>query len=242
MSPLIRVCMKTTSSSVLLLLVAMLASCSFRKKPDDISYDDKLQGTLAIPSYSRNALDGWPQGRKVDPYDTSRVRIPEDVHTYYVGRLPSRDRREMHEAHTVYRVEQTAKWDQRLPATPMASRGVVLGIREPAHDPVPKDEVVANERARQMQLTGELQTRLAQMAEKQQKLEAYLASAPDKNKTIDELTKGKTKAEQSLATAEAEVKKLKLSIRALEEQRATEEALNQGTVPGATPAPAASKK
>jgi len=223
--------MKTIPSPVLLLLIALLAACSAKKKPDDITYDEKLQGTLAIPSYSRNALDGWPQGRKVDPYDASRVRIPENIHTYHVGRLPSRDRREMQEAHTVYRVEQNGRWDQRLPATPMASRGVVLGIREPSHDPVPRNEVVANEQARQMQFSTELKTRLAELAEKQQKLDAYLTSAPDKNKTIDELQKGKTKAEQDLAALQVELKKLKSDLREMKEQQAMEDALNQGTTP-----------
>jgi len=233
--------MKTSSSPLLLLLVALLAACSAKKKPDDIAYDDKLQGTLAIPSYTRNALDGWPQGRKVDPYDVTRVRFPEHVHTYHVGRLPSRDRREMHEAHSVYRVEQTAKWDQRLPATPMASRGVVLGIREPAYDPVPKDQVVANERSKQLQFSEELRTRLAQLAEKQQKLDTYLATAPDKNKTINELATGKAKAEQDLATVQSELKKLKDQLREIKEQQAMDEALNQGTLPMAPPAPSPQK-
>ena len=169
------------------------------------------------------------------------MRLPEDIHTYHLGRLPSRDRREMHEAHTVYRVEQTGKWDQRLPATPMASRGVVLGIREPSNDPVPKDEIVTNERGKQLQFSEELRIRLAQMAEKQQKLEAYLASAPDKNKTIDELNKAKTKAEQESLTNQAELKKLRGELREMKEQKVMEEALNQGTLPTAPPAPAPQK-
>src|SRR3569623_559165 len=104
-------------SSLLLLAVAMSAcSSSHKAKPKDVAYDGTMQAGLDIPSYTRNALDGWPEGRRVDPYDTSRVRYPEDVHSYEVGRLPSRDRREMHEAHTVYRVEQSNRWDQRLPA------------------------------------------------------------------------------------------------------------------------------
>lgn len=230
--------MKTLPPFLLLLLSTTLMSCAQKKKPDDVSYDDKLQGTLAIPSYTRNALDGWPQGRKLDPYDATRVRFAENIHAYHVGRLPSRDRREMHEAHSVYRVEQTGRWDQRLPATPMESRGVVLGIREPANDPVPKDEVVANERARQQQFSTELKMRLTDLAEKQKKLDEYLTSAPDKNKTIAELSTGKARAEQDLAASQAELKRLKSDLRELKEQQAIESALNLG-MPVPQPSPPA---
>jgi hypothetical protein len=219
--------MKRHSSIVLLLAAAGFASCTApQKKPKDVSYDDKLQGTLEIPSYTRNALDGWPEGRQVDPYDASRVRMPEEVHSYEVGRLPSRDRREMHEAHTVYRVEQTARWDQRLPATPMASRGVVLGIREPSHNPVPKDQIIADERKRQAELTAQLQERITLLDTRRQQIEAFLASEPDKNKTIAELQAQKAKSEKELADLKDEYRKAKDDLRDLKERQAMEEALS----------------
>jgi hypothetical protein len=72
--------------------------------------------------------------------------LNEEVHAYHVGRLPSKDRREMHEAHTVYRLEQGPRWDTRLPATPMDSRGVVLGIIEPSRNAVPDSVLIEQER------------------------------------------------------------------------------------------------
>lgn len=221
--------MKPTSKSLLLAFVALLCACSTPKKPKDITYDEKMQGTLDIPSYTRNALDGWPEGRQVDPYDVSRVRLPEEVHAYEIGRLPSRDRREMHEAHTVYRVEQNARWDQRLPATPMESRGVVLGIREPSHDPVPRDQVIAAERARQAQLTGQLEQRIVALSSKQEQIEAFLSSAPDKNKTIAELQQQKMKSEKELADLKEENRKVKDDLREMKERQAMEEALQKST-------------
>lgn len=216
--------MKSTLPLLVLFSAAVLASCSSRK-PKDIIYDEDLQGTLDIPSYTRNALDGWPEGRKVNPYDASRVRLPEQVHAYEIGRLPSRDRREMHEAHTVYRVEQSERWDQRLPATPMSSHGVLLGIREPSHDPVPKDQVVASERARQANLTRQIEERVEVLKERGAQIEAFLASAPDKNKTITELQRSKEMTEKELAALQEEHRKVKEDLQQLQEQKKMEEAL-----------------
>lgn len=216
--------MKSTFSLFVLFAIGALSSCS-TKTPKDIVYDEDLQGTLDIPSYTRNALDGWPEGRRVNPYDASRVRLPEQVHAYEIGRLPSRDRREMHEAHTVYRVEQTERWDQRLPATPMSSHGVLLGIREPSHDPVPKDQVVASERRRQAELTKQIQERAAMLKVKGDQIEAFLASAPDKNKTIAELQKANEIKEKELAALKNEANQLKEDLKQIEEQKKMEEAL-----------------
>lgn len=221
--------MNRTTFILLPVLVAGLMACSNSptQKPRDVYYDEKGQGTLPIPSYSRNALDGWPEGRKVDPYDTSRVRLPEEVHSYEIGRLPSRDRREMHEAHTVYKVEQTARWDQRLPATPMASRGVVLGIREPSHSPVPIDQVVEDERKRQTELTLQLKERIAMLDSKREQIEAFLASAPDKNRTIAELQQQKANSEKELEVLKEDYRKAKDDLRELKERQAMEDALQR---------------
>jgi hypothetical protein len=215
---------------LLLLLVAALPACSLlKKKPDDIAYDKDKQAALAIPSYTREALDGWPEGRKIDPYDSSRVRFPDGIHTYQIGRLPSADRREMHEAHTVYRVEQSARWDQRLPATPMESRGVVLGIREPSSNAVPPDQVVANERSRQLQYSAQIQRQLEEMQAKQKKLDDFLASAPDKTKTIEQLQQAKAKAEQDLANLQALMEALKQELQGYKDREAIQQATMKGS-------------
>lgn len=208
----------------LLLLLVALSSCKSARKPKDVVYDDKLQGTLPIPSFTREALDGWPEGRKLDPYDSSRVRFPDSVHTYEVGRLPTMNRREMSEAHTVYRVEQSGHWDQRLPATPMASRGVIFGIREPSSNPVPKDQIVSNERSRQLQLSQEIQSRLDDLTAQQKKLDAFLASAPDKSKTIEQLQVQKVKTDADLSALRAETEQLKRELQEYKDREAIQAA------------------
>jgi hypothetical protein len=222
---------------ILMLALTALNACSKKKDPRSISYDENLQAPMDIPSYTRNALDGWPEGRKLDPHDASRVRIPENVHTYHLGRLPSRDRREMHEAHSVYRIGQSATWDQRLPATPMASRGVVLGIREPSHDPVPKDQIITSERERQSQITAQLEQRLLALTQKQQEIEAFLASAPDKNKTIVELQQQNEQMQKEYHNLQEEHRRVKDDLREIKERQAMEEALRSNSLkrPGSTP-------
>lgn len=216
--------MKTALILRIALVAVLLPSCSVFKKPDDVVYDENLQGTLDIPSYTRNALDGWPEGRKLDPTDSSRVRFADNVHAYYVGRLPSSDRREMHEAHTVYRVEQNARWDQRLPATPMQSNGVIFGIREPSSNPVPADQVIANERGRQLRLSQQMEDQLALLKAQQTKLETFLSSAPDKNKTIQELQTEKAKTEADLKAIKAESEQLKRELQEYKDREAIREA------------------
>lgn len=140
--------MITKQNAAIIVLAALLSACrSSDPLPDDpLIYPEQEQESAFIPTYSKNVVAGWPKGRSLDPRDASRVRLDEQVHAYHLGRLPSKDRQEMHEAHTVYRVEQDSRWDTRLPATPMDSRGVVLGIRDPSRKEIPDDDLIKQER------------------------------------------------------------------------------------------------
>jgi hypothetical protein len=140
--------MITKQTAAILVLAALLSACrsSDPLSDDPLIYPEQEQESAFIPTYSKNVVAGWPKGRSLDPRDVSRVRLDEQVHAYHLGRLPSHDRQEMHEAHTVYRVEQDSRWDTRLPATPMDSRGVVLGIRDPSRKEIPDDDLIKQER------------------------------------------------------------------------------------------------
>lgn len=168
----------------------LLAACSSQEVslPDDpLAFPVQEQEPAYIPTYSTKVVKGWPKGRSLDPHDSSRVRLDEEVHAYHVGRLPSRDRREMHEAHTVYRVEQDARWDTRLPATPMESRGVVLGVVEPSRNEVPKTSIVEQERQSLLAKTQALQatmTRLNSLQRDLEKKKAEFEEAEEESKQI----------------------------------------------------------
>ena len=140
--------MITKQTAAICVLAALLSACrsSDSLSDDPLIYPEQEQESAFIPTYSKSVVAGWPKGRSLDPRDASRVRLDEQVHAYHLGRLPSHDRQEMHEAHTVYRVEQDSRWDTRLPATPMDSRGVVLGIRDPSRKEIPDDDLIKQER------------------------------------------------------------------------------------------------
>ena len=75
---------------------------------------------------------------------TTRARTPDEVHAYYVGRLPNGDGG-MDEAHIYYRIVQSAHWDLRLPVKSRAS-GVTTGPQgvfyPPTYQAPPKDQQV----------------------------------------------------------------------------------------------------
>ena len=88
---------------LLLCLPASLLLGACAHKPPQVVY---VQAPAALP-----------------PTDSNKVRIPDRIHAYSVGRLPTADGLAMNEAHQYYRIENSAHWDQRLPDHPMQSSG-----------------------------------------------------------------------------------------------------------------------
>lgn len=198
----------------------LLVSCASKEK-------EKLSTPLAapleeeelayIPTYSKSVLADWPKGRSLDPHDRSRVRLDEQVHAYHVGRLPSHDRQEMHEAHTVYRLEQNARWDTRLPATPMQSRGVLLGIIEPSRNEVPKTTIIEQERQALLAKSRQLEITMTRLSALQAQLEKRLAAYDETEQKAKEL---EAQIQSTLAErnqAQFELKAAKEKIQELED-------------------------
>ena len=77
--------------------------------------------------------------------DMESVRYGENIKAYAIGRyVDPNDGLVMHEAHTVYRVETTAKWNLHPSAPVNIPSGPVVGIIDPAHKDSPvTPEVVA---------------------------------------------------------------------------------------------------
>ncbi len=210
-----------TRSALAAAAAALLASCASKDKvqlsDDPLAFPLQEQEPAYIPTYSKTVVAGWPKGRALDPYDRSRVRLDEEVHAYHVGRLPSRDRREMHEAHTVYRVEQDARWDTRLPATPMESRGVVLGIVDPARNEVPKSSLIEQERQSLMAKTQSLQITMTQLNSLQRDLEKKRGQFDDAEKEAKEIQAYLAKTLQERDAVNTQLEKAKERIEELEE-------------------------
>lgn len=213
--------MKTLKIIVLAALGLFVSGCSTSQPVEDkfsiLTQEEEEEPT--IPSYSKNLVRGWPKGRKLNETDVSRVRYPESVHAYHMGRTPSRDRRTMREAHTVYRVEETAAWDERLPATPMKSIGPFFGINEPSHKPLPNSDLVATELTRQEGLTREMTKARDQLLELDAEMKARvleLRKAAEKKEDmtgeVKALEKEKKAVEEKLEKSNEQIKALERSL------------------------------
>ncbi|MGV3660967.1 MAG: hypothetical protein ACO1TE_12330 [Prosthecobacter sp.] len=217
-----------------LLAGLMLSSCSAPVElPDDaLVRPPEEQEPAYLPTYSKTVVAGWPKGRALAPHDISRVRLPEQVHSYHLGRLPSHDRREMHEAHTVYRLEQDARWDNRLPATPMDSRGVVLGVIDPARKDIPDDTIIQQER---QALAAKSVTMRKSMGELDVLRVELLKKKREFEQAEKDVTDIKAYLEKTLQEREALQAKLKLAedriVELVDKERLRIGSSNQGYVP-----------
>jgi cell envelope opacity-associated protein A len=162
-------------------------------------------------------VSGWPKGRSLDPHDVSRVRLDEEVHAYHLGRLPTKDRQEMHEAHTVYRVEQNNRWDTRLPATPMESRGVVLGIVEPSRNQVPHSTIIEQERQALVAKSQSLQLTMARLTALQRDLEKKRSEFDEATKEAADIKVYLEEARQERDQAKAQLKQAEALLEDLRE-------------------------
>lgn len=199
---------------VLFAVVVGLVSCQSKGpylSDDLLIRPEDEQEHARIPTYSKEVVRGWPRGRSLDPRDASRVRLDEEVHAYHVGRLPSENRQEMHEAHTVYRVEQDARWDTRLPATPMDSGGVILGITDPARDSVPQDAVISQERQRLATMALNLQNSMT-------KLDGLRRELESRSKAFDQTKEETAQIQVYLAETRAERDELSEQLKRAQER------------------------
>ena len=96
--------------------------------------------------------------------DMESVRYGENLKAYLVGRyVDPNNGLVMHEAHTVYRVETTAKWNLHPNAPANVPVGPVVGIVDPAHRESPVTAEVAAEVNRQKAATQALIAQGARM-------------------------------------------------------------------------------
>jgi hypothetical protein len=107
-----------------ILILVLVAGCS-SPKPGKITVTPRK--TVAVPDDL-----------------TERVRYPELVKAYHVGRYTEPSRLLMHEAHTVYRVEAQATWNLHSPPGCFVLPSGAAALTNAAFTPPPvNDEVVA---------------------------------------------------------------------------------------------------
>ena len=109
--------------------------------------------------------------------DSESVRYGENLKAYSFGRyVDPNDGFVMHEAHTVYRVETTAKWNLHPSAPVTIPGGPVVGIIDPAHKDSPTTSEVVAEVGRQKAATLALMEQGQQMNESLAQLSKTLAA------------------------------------------------------------------
>ena len=112
---------------ILIFIPLILLSACASKKPVIVQMPPAVSGTILATE------------------DMESVRYGENLKAYSFGRyVDPNDGLVMHEAHTVYRVETTAKWNLHPNAPVNVPSGPVIGIIDPAHKDSPlTPEVVA---------------------------------------------------------------------------------------------------
>lgn len=123
------------------------------------------------------------------------VRYGENLKAYSLGRyIDPNDGLVMHEAHTVYRVETTAKWNLHPHQPVNVPGGPVVGIIDPAHQDSPITPEIAAEVDRQKAAT---QTLIAQSQRMNQALNQLSKILPATARVAEENAQLKV---QALAT------------------------------------------
>jgi hypothetical protein len=135
---------------IFILLPLVLLSACASKKPAVVKMPPVVSGTTLSPA------------------DRESVRYGENLKAYQVGRYidPNTDM-VMHEAHTIYRVETTAKWNLHPNVYPYPPGslpgGPVVGIIDPAHKDSPITPEIAAEVDRQKAMSQALMADHQQM-------------------------------------------------------------------------------
>ena len=192
---------------IILIPLLFLPSCA-TKKPVVVRMPHSVPGTM-MPSD-----------------DMESVRYGENLKAYPVGRyIDPNNGLVMHEAHTVYRVETTAKWNLHPNVAANVPVGPVVGIVDPAHKESPVTAEVASEVNRQKAATQAL---IEQGARMNQALNQLSQSVTITKQVSDENAQLKT----ALSLTEKRLEALEESFRKKQSEAAfttTSDPPKQGT-------------
>ncbi|HEX3856110.1 MAG TPA: hypothetical protein VHY30_02305 [Verrucomicrobiae bacterium] len=121
---------------ILIFLPLILLSACASRKPIVVQMPPSVPGTMLATG------------------DMESMRYGENVKAYSLGRyIDPSDGLMMHEAHTIYRVETTAKWNLHPNEQVNVPGGPVIGIIDPAHKDSPLTPEIAAEVSRQKAAT-----------------------------------------------------------------------------------------
>ena len=140
--------------------------------------------------------------------DMESVRYGENLKGYSFGRyIDPNDGLVMHEAHTVYRVETTAKWNLHPNAAANVPGGPVVGIIDPAHKDSPTTPEVVAEVGRQKAATTALMVQGQRMNQALNQLSKTLSAAAQVSLENARLRDEMATAERRLDALENQLRK-----------------------------------
>jgi hypothetical protein len=166
-------------------------------------------------------------GMALTTADAESVRYSENLKAYPIGRyVDPNDGLVMHEAHTIYRVETTAKWNLHPDVYPYAPcnlpGGPVVGIIDPAHRDSPITPEVVAETDRQK---ADTQALIAQGHRMNQVLDQLAKALPATSQIAEENAQLKA---QTLATE----RRLEILEAQFRKQQAQQQIDSEFTPPG----------
>jgi hypothetical protein len=173
--------------NILFLASAVLLSACATKKPVVVQMPRSIPGTV------------------ISATNIESVRYGENIKAYPIGRyVEPNNRLVMHEAHTVYRVETTAKWNLHPNAPVPVPTGPIVQIIDPARRESPLTPEVAAEVNKQKDAT-----------------KAVIEQSNRMNQTLVQLSQSVSSARQVAeenVQLKQEVNSTKQRLEALEEQ------------------------
>ncbi|MCB1453371.1 MAG: hypothetical protein KDJ43_06975 [Rhizobiaceae bacterium] len=134
------------------LLLLGAASCSLTKQ----KASDGRSPARASSYHHDNPVPSQRRVAYLKGDDLQRVRTGEFVKTYHLGRTPSKDGNTMHEAHRVYQIGKTSRWNLARGNPPLQPTGPIRRTVDSAFKPLPEDQRIAAELNRQREITERL--------------------------------------------------------------------------------------
>ena len=193
--------------SILMLPALALAACSSAEKPRAVRMSS-VPGTM-LPS---SRMESVRYAENIKEYPLGRYIDPNDAHV-------------MHEAHPIYRVESTAKWNLHPNAPVRVPMGPAVALVDPAEKPAPTNDEIRLEMQRQKAITKE-------MTDQQDRLNAYIGqlhNAVDKTKSVAaQNVELKTELQQTKARLQ-EMETKNTSNQAIAQQQTTAEQQKRAT-------------
>lgn len=142
-------------------------------------------------------------GTAVDPDNTDSIRHGDQLKAYPVGRYQDpNDPNVMHEAHTVYRSEETSRWN----FSPNAPTAVPLGPTTAVSDPARQTTALSGELEQKIQQQNQL---LQATYEQNTRMDEEIKKLQEENSQANQIIAANAGLQQELATRTTELQKMK---------------------------------